>query len=177
MPISFNIFFEALLLVSLLIYGTSCRSNHNEANLLFDKTFRWTNSLGMVFVSIPGTDVDFCIWETRQRDWRVFSERGPRETNDFFPIQVTSEEAESFCAWLTHEEMAKGLLKSNVSYRLPTDLEWSIAVGIAGSNADASKWVYPWGDYFPPNEADGNYLDKTSDLTKTGKSGGKHSQV
>ena len=32
----------------------------------------WTNSLGMVFRSVPGVEVRFCIWETRVQDFTAF---------------------------------------------------------------------------------------------------------
>ena len=34
---------------------------------------RWTNSLGQVFLPVLGTDVQFCIWETRVLDYAAFA--------------------------------------------------------------------------------------------------------
>ena len=48
-------------------------------------------------------------------------------------------------AWLSGEE--PGLI-----YRLPTDAEWSAAVGSLGK--------YPWGNSWPPPEGAGNYFGK-----------------
>lgn len=124
----------------------------------------WTNSLGMVFVPIPGLAVDFAIWETRVRDFRAFVdatghaadaaffyERGspkklPRRWNDppvssdpTFPVRsVSGSDARAFCAWLTAQERAAGRLSATQHYRLPRDTEWSWAAGLtneAGTNS------------------------------------------
>ena len=34
----------------------------------------YTNSLGMMFVTVPGTKVRFSIWETRVSDYQAFCE-------------------------------------------------------------------------------------------------------
>ena len=34
---------------------------------------RYTNSLGMVFVDVPGTTVKFSIWDTRVQDYRAYA--------------------------------------------------------------------------------------------------------
>ena len=33
----------------------------------------FTNTLGMVFKPVPGTDVQFCIWETRVKDYAEYA--------------------------------------------------------------------------------------------------------
>ena len=33
----------------------------------------FTNTLGMPFVPVPGTDVQFCIWETRVKDYAAYA--------------------------------------------------------------------------------------------------------
>ena len=38
--------------------------------------------------------------------------------------------ANAFCAWLTEKERREGVLEPDQLYRLPTDAEWSWAVGI-----------------------------------------------
>ncbi|KAF0177951.1 MAG: WD-40 repeat-containing serine/threonine protein kinase [Limisphaerales bacterium] len=124
----------------------------------------WTNSLGMVFVPVPGLTVDFSIWETRVQDFRAFVdatghaadaafffERGspkklPRRWNDppvssdpTFPVRaVSGADARAFCAWLTAQERAAGRLSATQHYRLPRDAEWSWTAGLtneAGATA------------------------------------------
>ncbi|MBU6301062.1 MAG: SUMF1/EgtB/PvdO family nonheme iron enzyme, partial [Verrucomicrobia bacterium] len=116
-----------------------------------------TNSLGMKFVPVPGTQVLMSVWETRVRDYRAFRP----ETNgepDHPVVEVSWEDARAFAEWLSRKEGKR--------YRLPTDHEWSLAVGIGDrENATASpeekdgkiEGVYPWGTQWPPPQGAGNY--------------------
>ncbi len=133
----------------------------------------FVNSLGMKFVPVPGTDVLFCIWETRVRDfaayakdvpgvddeWKDFEYEGHKQGPDDPVVNVSWEDAKAFCEWLSGKE--------GLRYRLPTDHEWSVAVGI-GSREDASAspedkgggevaGIYPWGTAWPPPKSAGNY--------------------
>ena len=102
-----------------------------------DKPF--INSLGMKFVPVPDTDILMCIHETRYKDyaaydadvrgvqdsWKDQAETGfpPAERSEDHPVtKVTWDEAKKFCEWLGGKE--------GVTVRLPTDREWSYAVGI-----------------------------------------------
>jgi len=102
---------------------------------------RWTNSLGMVFVPIQKTSVRFSIWETRKADYAVFVREGhwgrcwpqsptfTQTTKD--PVVNTSwEDAKDFCIWLTQKEQQEGRISKHQVYRLPTDAEWSLALGL-----------------------------------------------
>jgi formylglycine-generating enzyme required for sulfatase activity len=135
----------------------------------------FTNSLGLAFVSVPGTKVMFCIWLARVRDFEQFvNESGYHEADmlsldksDPKPVApswklpgfsqsgdnpvflVSWSDATNFCGWLTRKELSTGLLKSGQSYRLPTDSEWSLAAG---------PTKYPWGDNYPPPRDAGNYF-------------------
>jgi len=71
-----------------------------------------------------------------------------KQTPDHPVVCVSYLDSEAFCAWLTKKERATGKIPASASYRLPTDSEWSRAVG--GSE-------FPWGDYWPPRATDGNY--------------------
>lgn len=126
----------------------------------------WVNSLGMPFVRVPGTQVSFCIWETRRQDFAEYryardpSQRKPDKHIARFPVtQVTWQEAVDFCEWLTERERAEGQLSANACYRLPTDQEWSYAVGIGSKEQDGTpeeksgrvQGQFPWGrEWIPP---------------------------
>ena len=151
----------------------------------------WTNSIGMKFLPVPGADVLFCAWETREQDFEAFvkgsaydatghvfsmgidgwKERGDTWKNPGFdqgptyPVcGVNFDDAMEFCAWLTEKERTQGYLLPTQSYRLPTDAEWSLAVGLppepgrtpAEKNQKAPG-VYPWGTQWPPPPLAGNY--------------------
>lgn len=140
----------------------------------------YTNSLGMVFVPVDKTNVLFCIHETRRSDYSTFSEEAPGVSpswkaqkykgipcghEDDHPVSgIKWSEAVAFCEWLSKKEGKK--------YRLPTDREWSHAVGIG----HLERWTrnstprsmnnllldyFPWGKNFPPETPDlaGNYAD------------------
>ena len=133
---------------------------------------RFTNSLGMVFVAVPGTEVWFSIWDTRVRDYREYAaayqlkwER-PRFAQDAThpAVLVSWREARAFCNWLILHEQADGRLRRDWEYRLPTDAEWSVAVGLSGEPGGTPRQkagkvpdVYPWGTQFPPPAGAGNY--------------------
>ncbi len=151
-------------------------SSASPAEATEDRPF--VNSLGMKFVPVPGTDVLFCIHETRYRDYAAYAAEvvgvnakwenqitagfTPAERAEDHPVwSVNWDDAQAFCAWLSKKE--------GKTYRLPTDKEWSYAVGIGADE----KWkddttpatviknqkVFPWGDAWPPPKGVGNYSD------------------
>jgi Leucine-rich repeat (LRR) protein len=166
-------------------------------NTKLGKTF--TNTLGMKFVAVPGADVQFCIWETRVKDYLAYYKANKgvdasfitfnfrlQKTDDTHPVvRVGWRDAEAFCAWLTKKKLAAGKIKAGQFYRLPTDAEWSVAVGLGkdeepggriglgGSLKNIWPWgprppgkwllvvenlvVWPWGKEWPPPMGAGNY--------------------
>jgi formylglycine-generating enzyme required for sulfatase activity len=113
----------------------------------------FVNSLGMVFKSVPGTEVQFCIWETRVKDYAAYAAvntsvdgewKSPRfKQEDTHPVvKVSWNDAQAFCVWLTKKEVAAGKIKVGQRYRLPTDADWSVAVGLGkevGKTAEESE--------------------------------------
>ncbi|MBL7980221.1 MAG: SUMF1/EgtB/PvdO family nonheme iron enzyme [Flavobacteriales bacterium] len=144
-----------------------------------------TNSLGMVLVPIAGIKVWFCVWETRVRDYEAYAKANPGVDGtwkdpeyqgvkvtpgpDHPVVNVTWGDAQKFCEWLTTKERREGRLKSGQRYRLPTDLEWSWAVGLTNESGATAKDrnaklpdVYPWGTSFPPGDDTGNFADEST---------------
>jgi formylglycine-generating enzyme required for sulfatase activity len=135
------------------------------------------NSLGMKFVSVPISGANqpllVCVWETREQDYlRFVNERDvPWPKQNFggptYPaVRMNWEEAGAFCEWLTEKERRAGRISADHRYRLPSDHEWSCAVGL-GDREDPARTpeekncrilnVYPWGVVWPPPLGAGNY--------------------
>ena len=164
----------------------STSTNAIPAKMSSTNTIRgFTNSLGMQFVPVEGTEVWFSILETRWQDYKAFADstnglddswRDPEFGNlRVTPslsnpvVNVSWTEACAFCSWLTAKERKQGLLNPDQSYRLPTDLEWSAAVGLRGEigatpndRDEKVRGVYPWGTNWPPPSKVGNYADAAS---------------
>jgi tRNA A-37 threonylcarbamoyl transferase component Bud32 len=141
----------------------------------------FVNTLGMKFVPVTGTKVLFSVWDTRVRDYAAYARVNKvgnawtgQETGgipvsrepDYPVIGVTWENAQGFCQWLTEKETAGNRLPKEAKYRLPTDEEWSRAVGLDSEQGatpaekSGKNWVdYPWGRIFPPTQKVGNYAD------------------
>ena len=155
----------------------------------------WSNSLGMRFVSLG--EIHIAVWQTRVRDFESFVQAtgydavggmssaitrngfklrtmswmapGFQQTPEHPVVGVSWEDANLFCEWLTKKERSEGTLAMFQSYRLPTDHEWSRAIGLeheqGATPEDRSgkiKNVYPWGTGFPPPSNVANYAGSES---------------
>jgi serine/threonine protein kinase len=157
--------------------GQPTLSSPSPASATKDAPF--ANTLGMKFVPVPGTGVLFCIHETRKMDYAAFAAVTPglianwRNPNVHYTVPVSTapdhpvcaiswQECQDFCRWLS--------VKEHRTYRLPTDHEWSCAVGI-GAREDATRSPHllsnqipdehPWGKEWPPPPGAGNLGDLT----------------
>ena len=87
---------------------------------------------------VPLGDVQISIWETRVQDYEAFCRATGRryEPPDFHQtptdpaVKVSWFDAVAFCKWLTEKEHDENLIGDREAYRLPTDAEWSMAVGL-----------------------------------------------
>jgi formylglycine-generating enzyme required for sulfatase activity len=138
----------------------------------------------MKFVPVPitggptsGQRVLFSIWETRVASYEFFAtvtkREWPKPGFDQGPthpaVNVSWEDATAFCAWMTEAERKAGRLGGTEVYRLPSDHEWSCAVGI-GDREDPAQTprekvdnlldVFPWGSVWPPPSGAGNYASE-----------------
>lgn len=141
----------------------------------------WENGLGMKFVPVPGRELMASVWETRVQDYEAYladpeakAVRYPPEGlvqgPDHPVVNVSREDAERFCKWLTAREIKQERISGVHAYRLPTDLEWSLlADTIEDPEASPAKReqqiekVFPWGSAWPPPqlpEKVGNFADR-----------------
>jgi hypothetical protein len=105
------------------------------------------------------------------KDYKLFVEATKRDwpdsqivTGEHPAANVSWDDAAAFCKWLTDKERNAGQIGGDQSYRLPSDEEWSAAVGLPGESGSTpaardmkAKGVYPWGTKWPPPKGAGNY--------------------
>lgn len=154
----------------------------------------FVNSLGLSFVPIPRTHVLFGTTPVRVQDFRAFVEAthydatgdgevlidgvvtgglpkdkagswlhpGFAQEEDHPVVDVSWLDGVAFCEWLSNKE--------HRHYRLPTDREWSCALGIdeiedpqatPEKRGMAKEDLYPWGKGWPPPPNIGNLPDRT----------------
>jgi formylglycine-generating enzyme required for sulfatase activity len=153
----------------------------------------WRNSLGMPMLPLPESGTLLSAWPVRRMDFAAFAsaagysakggmftigrddidwcDHGHTWENPGFAqgeehpvVGVSYEDALAFCAWLTARENCQG-----EKYRLPLDLEWSLAIGLREAPGASPEerlrdqpGVYPWGNAWPPPDGFGNYAGEES---------------
>ena len=173
----------------LVVIGTLCvgceESKKEPApQITATKEKPFSNSLGMKFAPVKitggptdGKNILFSIWETRRMDYEAYSkdvsavngEWKSAEGNEALHpvVNVSWEDATAFCAWLTRKERAEGKIGPKDEYRLPSDHEWSCAIGIGSKENAGTSPVdknlklpgYSWGNSWPPPNGAGNFSD------------------
>jgi hypothetical protein len=142
-------------------------------------TFRreWKNSLGVKL--IPLGDILMSATEARRRDYAEYAKatgaRRPAlmpdqpKSGNFPVVGVDREDARNFCVWLTKRERDLGLIGKTDRYRLPTDEEWSRAVGLPlergkdpAERNGRIRGVFPWGYEWPPPRGVDNFADESA---------------
>jgi len=135
----------------------------------------WENGIEMRFVPV-GQDLMASIWETRVRDYNLFvkeaKHRAPRppgfpQTPDHPVVNVSRDDADAFCKWLTERERKGERIAETHVYRLPTDLEWSEMAGLnddpeisPGFRHARKQQIFPWGtQWLRSDERVGNFAD------------------
>ena len=161
-------------------------SRASSAGKLDPLSVGFTNSFGMRFVRVSTgrseESVLFSVWETRVGDWRRYwatdegkargkewQSPGFEQGEDHPVVNVSWDDSVAFCEWLTKEERKSGKIGLKSKYRLPTDVEWSWAVGLKdevgktpGEKSGKIKDVYPWGTEWPPPKGAGNFADESA---------------
>lgn len=128
------------------------------------KTF--LNSLGMTFRPAGTSNVLFCETETRLDEYEIYlkATKGKWIRMPTFAMKpthpqlnVTWQESRQFCEWLTERDRSNHLITDKARYRLPSDAEWSAAVGLTAEKGDnpaeknlGNKADFPWGKEWPP---------------------------
>ena len=120
-----------------------------------DYSYKATNGMWLL---------DKGVWnESQGASWK---EPGFKQDTTNPVVGVSWDDAKAFCDWLTRKEHAAGRLPQRMIYRLPTDEEWSAAVGLSNESGTTRKekdgkitGINPWGEQSPAQSTPGNYAD------------------
>ena len=106
-------------------------------------------------------------YEVTQGQWQAVMGNNPSDykKGPDYPVEMVSwDDAKAFCAKL--KSLVGSKLPNEFIFRLPTDPEWSWAVGLENEKGNTPQEkhmkiadVYPWGTQWPPPKGAGNYDD------------------
>jgi formylglycine-generating enzyme required for sulfatase activity len=165
-------------MVEILIKADQPESTTVELEPSNEVTFGkpWENGLGMRFVPL-GTQL-IGVWEVRVKDFDAYIEdenivkyhKAPFGQGPDHPVvNVSAEDAQAYCQWLTRHDRELELIGPNDVYRLPTDLEWSEAAGLSGERGQTPserdslvRGKFTWGEGWPPPQESGNFADRSA---------------
>jgi eukaryotic-like serine/threonine-protein kinase len=142
------------------------------------------NTLNIKFVPLT-KNILISAYEVRRRDYLAYTQAtGARipgstdlETRVAHAVtNVNRQDARDFCTWLTNLERKQNVIGPQDIYRLPTDDEWSRAVGLPAERGAMPsekngriQGVYPWGYQWPPPNHYDNFADEASTSAKEGE--------
>ncbi len=123
------------------------------------------------FVTVPGLgNVKPCLlgkYEVTQGQYEALMGKNPstfKKGPDYPVEQMSWMDAKDFCTEL--KTILPPEQRAKISFRLPTDEEWSVAVGLPEEEGRTPHEksgkitnVYPWGADWPPPKDAGNYSD------------------
>jgi formylglycine-generating enzyme required for sulfatase activity len=138
----------------------------------------YSSSVGLNFLPINGNKKILAgkteVTVRAMQEWAKAAEKNMPEQPNFndkpgHPIvNVTKEEADAFCVWLTEKERNLKLIDAKARYRLPTDTEWSQMVGMPPEQGESPSSAhlkntthFPWGDNIWPPLSQSDNLDAT----------------
>ncbi|MDB6031491.1 MAG: hypothetical protein JWM16_1829 [Verrucomicrobiales bacterium] len=135
------------------------------------------------FIMVPGVGKvkPFLLgkYEVTQGQYEALMHKNPstfKKGPDYPVEQMSWQDSKDFCGEL--KKILPPELQTRLSFRLPTDEEWSAAVGLPeekGRTPEAKsgkiKKVFPWGIEWPPPKNAGNYTDDISRRATEGKDG------
>lgn len=126
----------------------------------------FTNSLGMAFRPVGSGTLLFGENEVRVQDYqawlfavgKTWDKKPTFEIKNTHPVvSVSWKDAVEYCKWLSTKDRTLHLIGSTDEYRLPSDAEWSLAVGLQNEVGDTpaardrkNSLDYPWGAWPPP---------------------------
>ena len=147
-----------------------------------DMSKKWKNSLGIPMIPLR-EGVMMAAWETRNKDYNVYATINDLENNQVDSsvdisshpkVNISVNDVNRFCNWLTDYEREKGLISYSQIYQLPKDEDWSLAAGLRNekgqSPSDRDRLVdgfFPWGDNWPPKNGTTNVADKSANSWAT----------